>query len=318
MRVFHPDPGVCVFDHWVITHLVTIMDRITAGIGATHGLDAPAKALAKAADAVTPPGPVTDVLSGKQLGHPVHPLLMVVPLGSFLCASVVDTVKGDTAAKASERLLATGLVGAVPTVWAGLSDWRYTSGVERRVGLVHAVINSAALATYGASLVARRRGKVARGKLLALAGSALLGAGGSLGGHLSYAMGVGVDTNAFGELPTTWTSVIPESKVPAEAMLPADVDGTRVLLTRVDGEIKAVGNRCSHRGAPLNEGTRNGNCVKCPWHASVFDIKTGEVIDGPAVRPQPTFDVRVHEGMVEIRRSGQPASLSLDSDSSRS
>lgn len=292
------------------------MDRITAGIGATKALDAPAKVLKRAAEPLLPQGPVTDVLSGKQLGHPVHPLLMVVPLGSFLSASVVDTVRSPAADKASERLIVTGLVGAVPTVLAGLSDWRHTSGVEKRVGFVHAVINTAALATYGASLVARKKGHTTPGKLLALAGSAMLGAGGSLGGHLAYALGVGIDTNAFGNLPTTWTPVIAESKVPEEAMLSADVYGSRVLVTKLDGEIKAIGNRCSHRGAPLNEGTREGDCVKCPWHASVFDIKTGEVIQGPAVRPQPKFDVRVHDGMVEIKRSEVHASLSTNSDAS--
>jgi hypothetical protein len=43
------------------------------------------------------------------------------------------------------------------------------------------------------SYAARRRGARGRGKLLSLAGSAVLGCGGWLGGHLSYTLGAGVD-----------------------------------------------------------------------------------------------------------------------------
>jgi nitrite reductase/ring-hydroxylating ferredoxin subunit len=294
------------------------MDRITEGIGTAKVLDKPSKMLRNAAEPLLPQGMVTDVLSGKQLGHPFHPAMMAVPLGAFLSTSVVDTMRNDGAEKAAERLITAGLLGSIPTVLAGLSDWRYTSGTEKRVGFVHAAVNTAALATYAASLVARRRGHVARGKLLALAGSGLLGFGGSLGGHLSYALGVGVDTNVINNLPTQWKPVIQESKVAEASMLPVDVDGIRALVTRVDGEIKAISNRCSHRGAPLNEGTREGDCVRCPWHASVFDIKTGAVISGPAVRPLPKFDVRVHEGMVEIRLTEVHSTLTTNSDAPRS
>ncbi|MEA2313128.1 MAG: hypothetical protein QOE28_3096, partial [Solirubrobacteraceae bacterium] len=62
----------------------------------------------------------------------------------------------------------------------------------RRSGLVHAAVNGTAIALMVSSYAARKRGARGRGKLLSLAGSAALGAGGWLGGHLSYTLGSGV------------------------------------------------------------------------------------------------------------------------------
>jgi uncharacterized membrane protein len=61
------------------------------------------------------------------------------------------------------------------------------------VGIVHAASNAIALSLYGASLASRRSGSQQRGKLLALAGGAMMGAGGYLGGHLAYVQAVGVE-----------------------------------------------------------------------------------------------------------------------------
>ena len=63
-----------------------------------------------------------------------------------------------------------------------------------------------ATALFGASLAARKGGSRGVGKLLALAGAGVLGASGHLGGHLSYAEGVGVDQTAFEEPAEDWTA----------------------------------------------------------------------------------------------------------------
>ena len=128
-----------------------------------------------------------------------------------------------------------------------------TEGAEKRLGLAHAVANYTALGLYTGSWLARRRGKQARGVALALAGSSVLTVGGWLGGHLSYALGVGVDTTAFQQLPTDWVDVAAESDVtdsPAEF----DAAGVPVLLVRDGGQVRALADRCTHRGAPLHEG----------------------------------------------------------------
>lgn len=127
------------------------------------------------------------VLGGRWLGHSLHPLLTDVPIGTWMSATLLDLVGGRSARPAAERLVAAGVVASLPTVAAGLSDWMVTTRGQQRVGVVHAAANSAALALYGASLAARRRGRHPAGVALGLLGAAAAGVGGVLGGHLALA-----------------------------------------------------------------------------------------------------------------------------------
>jgi len=241
-----------------------------------------------------------DVLSGRWLGHPLHPAAMLVPAGTLLSATMLDATGDPALRPAARRLIGIGLLSAVPTAAAGWSDWLDTQGAERRVGLVHATCNIVGIVSYAASWRQRRQG--GNGIAAGLAGAAALGAGGWLGGHLAYALGVGVDTTAFQRGPAEWTDVAAASDVSA-ALRQFDVQGVPVLLTRVNGQIVAIGDRCTHRGGPLAEGRRDGDCVVCPWHGSRFDLSTGEVLHGPATRPEPVYEVREIAGRVELRRA---------------
>jgi nitrite reductase/ring-hydroxylating ferredoxin subunit len=70
--------------------------------------------------------------------------------------------------------------------------------------------------------------------------------------------------------------------------------GSKTLaLFNVGGTFYALDNRCTHMGGPLGEGAVEGDEVTCPWHKSVFNIITGEVIKPPARRPVATFHVHV-------------------------
>jgi nitrite reductase/ring-hydroxylating ferredoxin subunit len=74
------------------------------------------------------------------------------------------------------------------------------------------------------------------------------------------------------------------------------------LLAKKNDQIFALANTCSHLGGPLSEGELLNDCsVRCPWHGSVFSLKDGSLIDGPATQPQPKFDVRVKNGQIEVR-----------------
>jgi len=152
-------------------------------------LDAPANAVAALVDRLVPKGPVRAVLSGGPLGHPAHPVLVTVPIGSWVAATFLDLTHGD--AKAAQRLVGFGALSALPAMATGATDLLSTSGAQRRVGLVHAALNDVALGWYVASWRARRRGSRLRGSVYALAGAATVSASGWLGGHLSYALGAG-------------------------------------------------------------------------------------------------------------------------------
>jgi uncharacterized membrane protein len=132
-----------------------------------------------------------DALRGTWLGHAVHPLLTDFPLGAWTCTSLLDLFGGRQSRTAAEGLLAFGVVTAAPTAATGLAEWQATRGTARRVGVAHALVNSAAWALYGSSLVSRRRGRHATGVVLGLAGGVTAIVGGYLGGHLSLVEKVG-------------------------------------------------------------------------------------------------------------------------------
>ena len=131
-------------------------------------------------------------------------------------------------------------------------------------------------------------------------GLALVATGGFLGGHLAYAMGVGVDTNAFDVGPEEWTAV--RGNVPTEKLVGRSTDGVRIMVAQTGAGRFALGDRCSHRGGPLSEGTLERDCVACPWHGSQFDLATGEPTRGPASVAQPVYESRVVDDKLELRR----------------
>lgn len=171
------------------------LNEIAAQLENAKGLDGTARAVQKAARAALP-APVREVLRGAPLGHPMHPALVAVPIGSWLGASVLDLTGGD--GEAARRLVGLGILAALPTAAAGAADWSAvdpaTEPEALRAGFVHAGLNDVALMGYAASWLARRNGHRARGALLALASSGVLAAAGWLGGHLTYTRGVGVRT----------------------------------------------------------------------------------------------------------------------------
>ena len=159
-------------------------------------LDPIGNAVGRVARGAIEPGVFKDALGGSWVGHALHPILTDVVIGSFTSATVLDLIGGGDSDAASERLIGVGIAAYGPTALTGVSDWADAEVADpavRRVGIVHAASNALALTLYATSLIARRRGRRGRGKLLAIAGATALGAAGHLGGHLSYRRGVGVD-----------------------------------------------------------------------------------------------------------------------------
>lgn len=274
---------------------------IAEAVESFEALDEPAKAIGKFVRDAIPDGPVKDGLSGTWMGHALHPLLTDVPIGTWTSSLLLDLAGEDEAA---QKLIGAGLAAALPTIITGWSDWADTEPASdgvRRAGILHALTNGTAATLMAASYVARRNGNTARGKLLSMAGLGLLGAGGWLGGHLSYAQGVGVDTTVFDDGPEEWTRVdvdeLPEGR-PVCAMA-ANVP---VLLVRRGGELKALHNRCTHRAGSLADGDLEGNTIVCPLHGSAFSLDDGSVARGPAAYPQPRFEARETPDGVEVRR----------------
>jgi nitrite reductase/ring-hydroxylating ferredoxin subunit/uncharacterized membrane protein len=280
------------------------LEPIVEAIESAGFLDQPASLVSRAARGALSPGTVKDALSGTWLGHALHPMMTDVVIGSFLSATILDLIAGDDAASASERLIMVGIAAYGPTAAAGVSDWIDGEHDDRvkRVGIVHAAGNAGALALYTASLVARRTGSRGRGKLLAGAGASLLMAGGYLGGHLTLRRGIGVDETVFDPGSDEWRAAADAAQLPEGRPSRIVVDETPILLLRSGEEIYAIHDRCSHRGCSLSEGEVEGHEIVCGCHFSRFDLRDGSVTRGPATAPQPAFQVRQREGIVEVRR----------------
>ncbi len=262
---------------------------------------------------------VRDALHGSTwLGHPLHPLLVTVPIGSWTLALGLDILaalglaRGEGETRAAEVALKTGAAGAVAAAAAGLFDWQYTDGRDRRTGLVHGAANSAALALHLLSLSLRRRGRLSHGRTASLIGWVSMFAGAYLGGHLVYRHRVGVDHADRSPEPRRFTPVLAASELEEGRPHRVEVwDGVArqrvgVVLVRHRGRIHALGARCAHMGGPLDGGWVLGNALVCPWHGSRFDLGTGQPLGGPSTCPQPRYDTRVRDGRVEIRREQEP------------
>src|SRR5437879_1669569 len=94
--------------------------------------------------------------------------------------------------------------------------------------------------------------------------------------------------------------------LPAEAIeegrtIAGHVSGKAVLLSRFNGRFFAIGGVCSHYGGPLAKGSCRSGVVRCPWHHSGFDLKTGEALDAPAITALDRYRVEVAAGAVFVR-----------------
>ena len=104
------------------------------------------------------------------------------------------------------------------------------------------------------------------------------------------------------------TKGVPAHDVAEGAKLVGHVGGDDVLVTRVDGELFAVGAHCTHYHGPLGDGLIVGHTVRCPWHHAHFCLRTGEALAGPAIDPVGAWEVETHDGKIfVIARAPEPA-----------
>jgi nitrite reductase/ring-hydroxylating ferredoxin subunit/uncharacterized membrane protein len=248
------------------------------------------------------PAALKDALNGVWLGHPLHPLVVAVPIGAWTSAALFDVVGHDEAA---DGAVAVGIAGALASAVTGAAQYfdASTDKQPRRVGALHATLNASALTCYIASAVMRAQGKRDQGRALAMAGLGFVTGGGLLGGDLSYTLGIGVDHTAFEPEPGKWTDAVPEAELPEGKPMRIEVEGAPVMLVRQNGAIYATSATCTHLSGPLEEGTFDPQActITCPWHGSVFDVRNGDVIHGPATAELPRYDVQVENGRVKVR-----------------
>ena len=84
-------------------------------------------------------------------------------------------------------------------------------------------------------------------------------------------------------------------------LLGVELEGNKIVLAMMNGQVFAIGAICSHKGAPLEEGNLEGYNLTCPWHYAVFDVRNGKVSDRTVwAKNQTSYPVNVDESTGDI------------------
>lgn len=266
-------------------------------------LDRLAGALTAAGQAVQPQH-LRDALHGVWLGHPLHPLLVQVPLGAWLSSAVLDAVPGM--GRAARTLVGLGILSSLPAAATGLVDLSDSHEQQQRVGFVHATANTVALVLYTRSWFLRGRGRPVAARAYALGGLGVVSLSGFLGGHLAYRQAVGA--NHTEDVPHRvdpgWHDLGAVADLPDGRPVRRVLDDVPLFVLRRGAEVDVLADLCSHLAGPLHEGEVQDGCVTCPWHGSTFALASGEVVRGPATSPQPVFQTQEVDGRLRVRLPG--------------
>jgi len=199
----------------------------------------------------------------------------------------------------------------------------------KRTATTHMTLNLIAVVVYAINLALRFSADVSLRVhffpfLLSLAGVTLLFISGYLGGRLVYDDGIGVGRHKRHLSPprdtihlvppipgadAVFVPVMAAQQLRERETLRVEIDGQVMTMAKVDNQIFAFQEFCTHRFGPLSEGKFEGFNVQCPWHNSCFDVRTGEVTNGPAKINLKTFKVEVRESKVGILLSRETKSL---------
>lgn len=271
--------------------------------------DTVADSVKDAYEAAGPAGKsIENALNGVWLGHPLHPVLVSVPLGAWTTAAVLDALdaSGQTEmASGADAAVAIGLVGAAGAAITGLTQWYpVKEKTPRRNGFAHALLNTTATLLYAGSLAARKSGDREIGRALGWMGFSVSIAGAYIGGDLAYRDRMGVDHSPRKGLPNDFMPVLDAAALPENTPTKAVAGTVPLVLVKRGDKIHCLADSCSHFGGPLSEGKLEGDCITCPWHGSRFHLADGSVADGPATFAQPHLETRVRDGKIEVRAPG--------------
>lgn len=249
--------------------------------------------------------------------HPIHPMLIVMPIGLLIGSWIFDLLGKATNNElfwaASYYCAIVGIIAGFCAAIPGLIDWFSVvppkSSAKNR-GLLHAGLNVLVLVAF--IVIAVHRSSAIEEPhafelgLMTIA-VIVLGISGWLGGTLAYRNQIGVDhryANAGEfkerELDSWEQPACNQSELSEGQMMLVRVADERVVVGRCSEGMVAFGDHCTHKGGPLSDGALVGCTVQCPWHGSQFDVHTGRVVAGPAKSKIDVYEVEVRSGEVYI------------------
>ena len=267
-----------------------------------------------------------NLLQGKPFRHPLHPALVHLPIGFFILSLLLDIasyvwVTLDDLTRASFYAMGIGVAFGILAAITGLvdrSDIRLDHPA-RRTANIHMTLNLTAIGLFGINFLLRAGQHELdttplANLLLSLVGVGIILVSGYLGGTMVYDDGVGVgrhrrytraprrtiDVSMF-ERSDGWVPVCEADAIKNGETLRVDWNGTILTIARQADKVYAFQEFCTHRYGPLSEGKLQDHQVECPWHRSCFDIRTGNVVEGPAKVDLKTYSAEIRAGKIFIR-----------------
>lgn len=266
-----------------------------------------------------------DLLQGKPIRHPIHPILIHFPVGLLLLSLVLDVVglvRADPVwVRGAFYSLWFGVLTALLAAVPGLVDYLdiRRDHPAKKTATFHMVLNLAAVGLYVVNGLLRWR-ELERSSapvlpfVLSLIGIGILGVSGYLGGHIVYNDGIGVGRHRR-RTPTPRQTIRLSSAGSADGFVAAadagslrdgetlrvELDGEVMTVANVGGRLFALQEFCTHRFGPLSEGTFCDGQVVCPWHRSRFDVRNGQVTHGPAKVDLKTYEAVERAGKILVR-----------------
>ena len=270
-----------------------------------------------------------DLLEGKPLRHPIHPMLVHFPIGFLVLSFLLDLVslvfpEVPGLLRGSFYAMLLGIIVALLAAVPGIVDY---SDIRRdhpgkATASRHMTLNLMVVVIYAINLwirasVLNDRKISLLPLLLSVIGIGLLSVSGYLGGHLVYDEGIAVGRHkrrtptpqetirlstghATKDGETTFVPIPEAEQLGNGETLRVEIDKLVMTIARIDNQLYAFQEFCTHRFGPLSEGSLHGFNVQCPWHNSCFDVRTGKVTNGPAKVDLKTFKIEKRDGKVGV------------------
>ena len=100
------------------------------------------------------------------------------------------------------------------------------------------------------------------------------------------------------ESEVEYLEIAPASELPPGERLFVEIEGKPVVIFNIAGQYFSIADVCSHDDGPVGEGELDGYSITCPRHGAQFDVRTGKVMQMPAVVDIPAYPVQVRGGMI--------------------
>jgi len=97
-----------------------------------------------------------------------------------------------------------------------------------------------------------------------------------------------------------WQALADEAAIQEEEALGVQIGSHDIAICRLDGQIYAIHNICTHQYARLSDGYIEEGCIECPLHQGRFEIKTGAACGAPVSGTLRVYPVKVEEGKVWV------------------